>query len=65
VYLIVILRTSDSQICTREKIPFALCNVRSQNEVFADSFSVSGHTNKHENNERVNFRATTYVINFT
>jgi hypothetical protein len=26
-YLIVILRTSDSRICTREKIPFAFCTV--------------------------------------
>jgi hypothetical protein len=26
-YLIVIFRTSDSRICTREKIPFAICTL--------------------------------------
>jgi hypothetical protein len=43
--------------------PLCSANVLVQSEVFADSFSVSGHTNKHENIERASFGATSYVIN--
>jgi hypothetical protein len=45
--------------------PLCVAKLLCQNEVFADSFSVSGHTNKHVNIERVVCGATTYAkINY-